>query len=189
MNDDHDEFCSVYKDDQLCCLIITLSTKKLRLVEKILWGIGYDQLLWYFRVVVCESCGAARKLDPVLATPWHPRQSCPTSPFRLALAAFLRQFAQNRRIDRDFSHPLCMASYRVAMHINELPTVSATSRSLWGTLRTRASQTTESESERLITAVAPSLEESRREWSLPQSIMSPRVISCDHTRTPRVTCK
>lgn len=96
MDDDHDDFCSVYKNGQLCCLVVTLSTKNLHLLENILRGMEYDQVLWYFRVVVRESRGTARKLYSVLATPWHPQQGRPASPFGLALAAFLRQFTQNR---------------------------------------------------------------------------------------------
>lgn len=105
MDDDHDDFCSVYRDGQLRCLVVTLSAKNLQLVEKILRGMKYDEEIWYFRVVVREARGTARKLNPVHATPWQPRQGRPPSPFAEALAAFLKQYGENHRVGRDFALP------------------------------------------------------------------------------------
>lgn len=72
MDDDHDHFCSVHRDGQFQCLVVTLCSKNLYLIEKILRGMEYDQEIWYFYVVVCEARGAARQLDPIHATPWYP---------------------------------------------------------------------------------------------------------------------
>lgn len=131
MDEDHDDFCSVYRDGQLRCLVVTLSAKNLQLVEKMLPELSYSKELWYFRVVVCEARGAARQLNPIHATPWQSRRGSPPSPFAEALTAFLKQYRHNRRVSRDFGPPID-PNYRIAVHLNDLPTIYRDVLVTWG---------------------------------------------------------
>lgn len=64
-----------------------------------------------------------------------------------ALATFLKQYGLNHRINLDFSHPVSTASYRIAMHINDLSTIYRDVPVSWGDNESVSFSATESESD------------------------------------------